>query len=574
MPNVSLSGGFAFASDPAVSGSRNRASDVLLFLTVAIWSLPLGATDPFFYSSPNSLESQPGAHRVTDPYLPGSLVCVPVADPLVSELCAASGTLDFGDWTSVLPFDGSPGLEFRGSGADEFDISFSKPVYSFGFDVYELSAQLELTFFAGGAQVSQRTAGLNAFFWGLWSPVAFDEVQVRVVDPSDEVFFGAIYAGQRPPGPIQKFGVGGHSQSRSVALDQGIAAVGVAGVCGLFPQTTESVELYDLDAMGWRHHATIDDPNPSSGDRFGNSVALQGDLVLVGAPCFDSAVQGGGDGRVFLYRLDGLGGASLVTELSPPVPFAGHGWSVSIDVDLAVVGSYRDEVNLYRRDEGGPDNWGHVARLVGSDVMPGDSFGLSVEIEGSRLAVGAPESQRTGRERGAVYLFERNGSDPSQWDEVAILDPTSTASGLMFGQRLALDSDRLAVASPLSAFGEAYLFERDLGGPGAWGLRKKLVVPGGSGSDFASSIALEGDVVFLGQPFSPILAFGRNVGGADAWGLQFYLRAPDGHAGSSSLAIDGDWLLSRAGHYLFPWRHLFGDGFEAGSSVAWDKLKP
>ena len=59
------------------------------------------------------------------------------------------------------------------------------------------------------------------------------------------------------------------------------------------------------------------------------------------------------------------------------------GWSVAVDGDLAIVGARWEDTGganagaayLFRRDIGGADNWGEIKKLTASDAAAGDQFG-------------------------------------------------------------------------------------------------------------------------------------------------------------------------------------------------------
>ena len=90
------------------------------------------------------------------------------------------------------------------------------------------------------------------------------------------------------------------------------------------------------------------------------------------------------------------------------------GWSVAVDVDVAVVGAPGDE--LYTRLPGAAyvftrENgvWTRVADLTASDGSDGDRFGVSVAVGGDTIVVSAKNHGVDSVDHGAVYVF----SEPS-----------------------------------------------------------------------------------------------------------------------------------------------------------------
>ena len=102
------------------------------------------------------------------------------------------------------------------------------------------------------------------------------------------------------------------------------------------------------------------------------------------------------------------------------------GDSVAISGDTVVVGAALKMARaptgaayVFERNQGGADNWGQRAKLTASDRQDRDHFGYSVAISGNTVIVGANgETAQAGAvNRGAAYLFV---PADGQWQEVAI----------------------------------------------------------------------------------------------------------------------------------------------------------
>ena len=89
------------------------------------------------------------------------------------------------------------------------------------------------------------------------------------------------------------------------------------------------------------------------------------------------------------------------------------GWSVGISGDTMVVGAPYDDdggnasgsAYLFKRNEGGADNWGQVEKLTAADVTEDDWFGRSVGISGNTVVVGARYDDDGGNASGSTYVF-------------------------------------------------------------------------------------------------------------------------------------------------------------------------
>jgi hypothetical protein len=221
-------------------------------------------------------------------------------------------------------------------------------------------------------------------------------------------------------------------------------------------------------------------------EQFGNTVAISGDTALVGCGFFG---QGGGPsyGAVFVYRHDPFDSHvwNHVATLAAPASIAVYGWTVALDGDTAAIACVETAwqsgvVHVLERDAGGLNAWGHVATLV-NDLYPAgnrDHFGRGLEVDGDRIAVGAPYFGLNGSNSGSVYLYERDAGGPNAWGRVArIHRPGQPSIGLSdFGRDLDLDGDEILIGDERT--GRAHLFARDAGGPGQWGIAKLFsVVP-------------------------------------------------------------------------------------------------
>jgi hypothetical protein len=282
-----------------------------------------------------------------------------------------------------------------------------------------------------------------------------------------------------------------------------------------------------------------DVPNPYADDeRFGASVAVQGDLIVVGAPLYDLFGASSDEGVAFVFAKPPGGWSGTPTpvarlQASNPNPFHANehvGISVALDGDVIAVGadSYElvraasDEgaVFVYHRPVGG---WSgtltETARLSVSAPNPFDGaegLGRSVAIEGDVIVAGADLYDFAGpnSNEGAafVYLKPPGGWSGTQVEaarlQAAAANPVNPAVHL--GQAIALSGDTVIVGAELydlvgasSDEGVAFVYVRP---PGGWSgtlseaaqLRAATPNPHNSDEFFASAVAIDGDSVAVG----------------------------------------------------------------------------
>lgn len=285
--------------------------------------------------------------------------------------------------------------------------------------------------------------------------------------------------------------------------------------------------------------ATLVVPDGLGGDEAGRSVALSGRRALLGVPL---ANAGGlsNRGAAWIFRALADGTWLPEAQLVAPDGLADDefGFSVAIDGEVALVGAWQDDVGA-KVDAGSASvfrlvggSWVHEATLVASDGAPDDEFGRSVAIRGDVALVGCWLSGLF--DAGAVYVYRRQAN--GTWLQVQKLSPPGTASGDQVGTTIAFDGARAIVGAwgddeaALGNTGSASVWT--LGANGLFTYEAKLV--GGdvaANDELGRGVAIDGDLAVVGSwPF-----FGNGVGKAyvfrrtgTTWSQEAKLVAPDG----------------------------------------------
>lgn len=250
---------------------------------------------------------------------------------------------------------------------------------------------------------------------------------------------------------------------------------------------------------GFVKQLTADDG--AAGDSFGFSVGVSGDVALVGA--YGHAVTSTltqGSAYVFSRNQGGSDQWGQIKHLFASEGTAGYsfGYSVAISGDVAVVGAqakvggqdYQGAAHVFTRDQGGSSNWGWTKQLIASDGAAYDLFGQSVAVSGDTIVIGAPSHAN----QGAAYVFGRNQDGTNQWGFVKQLKDPFRMGGDQFGHSVAIDGDLIIVGADNGGYtrqGAAYIFTRDRGGPGKWGFVQQLLADDGEAWDyFGRSVAV------------------------------------------------------------------------------------
>jgi hypothetical protein len=364
----------------------------------------------------------------------------------------------------------------------------------------------------------------------------------------------------------------------------------------------------------WTQQAYLKAANAASGDAFGQSVALDGDTIVVGAIGEDSSGSdpannsAAGAGAAYVFVRDGttwtqqayLKAANAATNDS-------FGMAVAIDGDTIVVGAVgedsngSDPANNSAVESGAAyvfvragTTWTQQAYLKASAPGANDYFGAAVSVSGGdTIVVGAwgedssssDPGDNSAEYAGAAYVFARAGST---WSQQGYLKAANAEAGDRFGLEVALDGDTIVVGAygedssgsdpsdnSAADAGAAYVFARS---ESVWSQQAYLkAAMADSFDEFGWSVALDGNTIVVG-------ANGEASGGSDpsdnsaeyagaayrfertgtAWIETGYLKAANAEADDefgSSVALDGTQIVVGA------WREASGSSDPSDNSA-------
>lgn len=255
----------------------------------------------------------------------------------------------------------------------------------------------------------------------------------------------------------------------------------------------------------------------------------------------------------------------LAQLLPDPRPGTHFGLCVAQSGDTLIVGA-RGAANsagtatgaayIYRRQPSG--QWALEAKLTGTDSAAGDQFGVSVSLRGDVAAIGAWLTDDAGSGSGSAYIFRRSGTS---WTQEAKLLADDAGPGDRVGVSVAIDGDAVLAGAPYTTqagfnTGAAYVFRHS---GAAWAQERKLEAPTlRAGAFFGSAVALEGDLAAVGALGESQAGFGSGAvylfrHSQPAWAHEATLTALDAaseDALGSSVSISAGVVL--AGAYLGP----------------------
>lgn len=265
-----------------------------------------------------------------------------------------------------------------------------------------------------------------------------------------------------------------------------------------------TVYVFDLIDQLWIETSRINVQDLFGNIELGSSISMSTNRVVVGAP--DASISGSGSGAAYVFDFDGESWL-FTTRLEPSdgQALARFGTSVGLLGNSVLIGASRDGENFpptsgsaYGFAFDGA-KWNETLKLerAGAGL---DEFGISVSLFGDRALVGAPFDDNNDFESGSAYIFEFDGSS---WVETANFFPSDSIFDDAFGRSVSLFGDRALIGAPIlnpNRFtpGAAYVFDFD---GTTWNETAKLVPSTGGRSDrFGFSVSLFGDRALIGMP--------------------------------------------------------------------------
>ncbi len=289
---------------------------------------------------------------------------------------------------------------------------------------------------------------------------------------------------------------------------------------------------------------------------FGFSVDMDGDYIIVGAPAESDNTTN--PEAVYIYHRTAMDEWDSGFKIVPSDWQEGDrfGYSVAINGDYAVIGAYRKAVYnpslgadqeaagaayIYKRTE--TNTWTEQVKLTQQDPWAAEIqieardyalFGCTVKMYGNWIFIAARQDDGTDApdsSYGSVYAFKNTGT--WTFSEMLTAGP-GKESGAGFGWSLDVNGDYVAVGAPgediggINKVGAVYLFQFLVDG---WELDTRIIAPDGEVRDsFGMSVAVNNEYLTVAAPQ-------KTVGGADFSGkVYIFEREDSGSWGSSPVA--------------------------------------
>jgi hypothetical protein len=291
-----------------------------------------------------------------------------------------------------------------------------------------------------------------------------------------------------------------------VDIDGDLIIVGASQDRDAFGEQSGSAFLFGREGAGWSSLRRFEDPEGESLERFGSAVAIDGDRLAIGAPRSGALDTG----AAFIYERVGPVWLGPDRRVVGGDSFGGDevGYSVALFGDLAVIGAPYDDdqgtnagaAYVFERTGG---LWTQRAKLLADDAEQGDYLGWSVAVYNDSIFVGAPQDDDLGVASGSAYVFRRSGGVWSQFQKVKAVDG---GAGDQYGYSVAIAEPYAVIGSRLdddAGFnaGAAYIVFLQTN-PLIWTPTTKLLPSGVTGSaEFGTAVAINRQTVAVGAPY-------------------------------------------------------------------------
>ena len=490
-------------SDPIINESNNGLSNLRGTVAIARTSEPNSATSQFYinYQDNNFLDWN-DVNDVGYCVFGQVISDMNVIDRIANLPTEDNVTIPDGNTLNDVPRPPGPVIIYNANILGDLDKDSDVD-----FKDYSILANQWLN--TGNSNPLKVTAsdGNTADWFGF--SVSVDSDYAIVAAPGDNDYAGSAYIFEYNDGNwtqqtklTASDGAAGDYFGSSVSISAQHAIVGAAGD----NDYTGSAYIFECNDGNWTQQAKLTASDGDAEDWFGQSVSISGDCAVVGAWLNDTRATNAGSAYIFYRNQGGTNnwGQQAALSAADATAHDRFGYSVAINGEYVIAGAIGDDPNadfpnytgsayIFRHNGSA---WTQLAKLTADDGAPLDRFGSSVSIDGYYAIVGARLNDDKGSDAGTAYIFAPNDLDPNNWDQMAKLNASDAAANDYFGASVAIGAGHALVGAygnddNGSNSGSAYIFAPNEIDPNDWDQQAKLTASDAAANDyFGFSVAI------------------------------------------------------------------------------------
>ncbi len=245
-------------------------------------------------------------------------------------------------------------------------------------------------------------------------------------------------------------------------------------------------------------------------DNSGSAVSLSSDGSVVAIGAHDNDGNGSYAGHVRVFENQGDAWIQIGEDIDGEAEYDYSGYSVSLNDDGSVVaigapwnessGAQTGQVRVFENQSG---TWTQMGEdIYGESEFDRSGYSVSLNSDGSMVAIGAPENDGSGEDAGHVRVYEYQSST---WTQVGD-DIDGEAADDYFGSSVSLNSDGsvVAIGAPDNGgsggfAGHARVYENQ---SGTWTQKGSDIDAEAAFDSFGTSLSLSnnGSIVAIGAP--------------------------------------------------------------------------
>jgi hypothetical protein len=293
--------------------------------------------------------------------------------------------------------------------------------------------------------------------------------------------------------------------------------------------------IFERNIYGnWNPVKKISSSDREAGDNFGLSTAIYGNHTAIGSPAENTdslfANPEPYAGSVYIFRRNSLGTWMQNQKISAPDrdDEDKFGYSIALNKDFMVIGASEDEhdtLHLNAMNEAGSayiyekqdSQWNFIQKIIASDRDIGDFFGSAAGISDKFIIIGAPDEDddtiggNALNNAGSAYIFEIDTGTSSVRFVQKIVASDRDADDY-FGYRVGITNDYAVIgafreqhdendANPIVNAGSAYIFARN-DANGRWNFLQKIVPSNRTEiTNFGASVSIENNTIIVGASY-------------------------------------------------------------------------